>query len=394
MRTLLAALLVLTLSSADSAFAQSQYRSGNARRQVRPGRYRNTARESRQRKTLGAGARARGPRSGYPQSDWKQRLAEARRMQYPGRSRNGTYRVADGRDPYARDDYYAEPYGGYGGYADPYGFYGPPPVFWTPDDYADVYFNKRYYDDGPNGPGYYNKDRWYNWSIAQRRTDQLHDANSAGVDQGMAYFRAGNYERAAIAWINASTLDQGDAVSRLHAGNALFALGRYDQSVKLLDRAFELAPHLAGAAFDIRLDYGRQGDFERHFRRLEAHVAQNPDNVSALTLMGYILSYTEGPSHAYPYLHRARAIAPKDTFVEKLWNVAATIGPASNIPQVDRQNSNIQPAPRSPVGSSRPGEMKPMTPVPSGQPQGVRQNGEGGSKSQKMHLVSAQNPHR
>ncbi|MCB9853187.1 MAG: hypothetical protein H6819_08840 [Phycisphaerales bacterium] len=401
MRVLLSIILVAPLLIADNAWAQSPRRSSQYRRPI-DSRFRNSAREYRNRSS-----RYR-YRSSYGKSDWKQRLAAAKQMQYAQRSGNRV--VSDQRygydpAPYYADDYYgSDAYRAYnGGVINPYGYFGQPPVAWDAEDFADIYFNKRYYDDGPNGPGYYSKDRWYNWSINQRRSDQLQDANQAGVDEGMQQFRSGNYDRAAIAWLNASTLDQGDAASRLQAGHALFALGRYDQSVKLLARAFELAPQLVGASFDVRSDYTNQGDFNQQLSRLEMHVAQNPNDVAGLTLLGYVKSYTVGPSHAYGFLLRARQLAPKDTFVEKLWQTAETVGPAANAPTPNQTTAPLNAAPRNEIQMA-PGSMKQMQPVPANPQQGVpRQQGvrqqdnnpqAPAPKPEKMRLVSAQDPHR
>lgn len=405
MRVLLSIILVAPLLIADNAWAQSSRRSSHYR-QSTTSRFRQSARENR--------VRSNRYRSTRGKSDWKQRLAAAKQMEYARRSGNRV--VSDQRNGYApapfyKDDYYGSDayrydggaYANPDGYANPYGYYGQPPVLWNPEDYADVFYNKRYYDDGPNGPGYYSKDRWYNWSITQRRSDQLQDANQAGVDEGMQQFRSGNYDRAAIAWLNASTLDQGDAASRLQAGHALFALGRYDQSVLLLARAFELAPQLVGASFDVRSDYTKQEDFNQHLTRLEMHVAQNPNEVAGLTLLGYVKSYTVGPSHAYGFLLRARQLAPKDTFVEKLWQTAETVGPATSAPQAYQANPPIQSAPRN-QNRTAPGQMKQMQPVPAnpqhGTPrqQGVRQQDNNPkapvAKPEKMRLVRADDSHR
>lgn len=405
MRCLLSVALVLPLISADLAWSQTQRRTPRSERDRTTMRQRQTrqrsnkARSSRQKSPRRAGNRFNRTRSSDSSYNWKQRLADARRLQngqppsrhfYTSGQRNDVYQPGP---TYAYDDYYGNPNGPYGPYA-----YGAPAAVLDPQTFADLYFGQRYYEDGPNGPGYYPKDRWYNWSIAQRRTDQLHDANRAGVDEGMALFHAGHYDRAAVVWLNASTLDQGDAASRVQAGHALFAIGRYPEAVKLLDRAFELAPQLAGAAYDIRNDYRHEQDFDRHLNRLAAHVAQNPNDVAGLTLMGYVLSYTDGPSHAYAYLQRARSFAPKDTFVEKLWATAEMVGPAMNNPEIDRFAPQSQSAP-APMQQMRPIPQRPLqaAPRPQAAPQEVRQENapaQPAPRKEKMRLVSAQDSYR
>ncbi|HPF41745.1 MAG TPA: hypothetical protein P5081_17535 [Phycisphaerae bacterium] len=397
-------ILVLPLLLTHDAWSQTQRRTTGRRPH-------NTAREARERAATNRSARAnrRGYTPVYPQSDWKRRLGQAQRWQYDQRYGNRrVYGAAYDDAAYYPDNYYGNP----DLYPVPYNTYGGPAVLWDPDSYADIYQNKRYYDDGPNGPGYYRKDRWYNWSIAQRRSDQLEDANREGVDQGMRLFQAGAYDRAAVTWLNASTLDQGDAASRVHAGHALFAVGRYPEAVKLIARGFELAPQLAGAAYDIRSDYGVVEEFDQHLSKLETFVSQNPNDVAGLTLLGYVKSYTVGPSYAYTSLQRAHALAPKDTFVEKLWKTAELIGPAAAPPAPNRSTAPIEVAPQDePIQRrSAPGRMRDVTPGPYGPagvtpqksnpqtaPQGVNEREDQkkpAPRPEKMRLVRADDPHR
>lgn len=394
MRILLSSLVIMALVAAETASGQVQRPSSRTiHRHARSARPHNTAREYQERRAGGISARANRS-TGF---DWKQRLAQARRMQYEnryGRPVNGPQYVDDDSPYWAYDEYYGSIYGNPNVYGYGNGYYGQPPVAWDPESYADVFLDKREYANGPNGPGYYTKEEWYRWSIAQRRSEQLLEANQAGVDQGMNFFRAGSYDRAAVAWLNASTYDQGDAASRIHAGTALFALGRYDEAVRLLARGFELAPQLVGASFDIRNDYVRQDDFTAHFNRLKTHVAQQPNDLAGLAMMGYVLSYTDGPSHAYPFLQRAHAIAPQDTFIQKLWEIAEKVGPAPSAPGAYQPQPQIQPqapAPRNPMGQMRPIPSSP--PNNGGRNQGVNQTAPA-PKPEKMRLVRADDAHR
>jgi|GEM_PF-3784982 len=196
-------------------------------------------------------------------------------------------------------------------------------------DVTDAQQGIRRYADGPNGPGFYTKERWYQWHLAQRRGTQLRDANRTIVDEGMRFFRMGDYQRAAITWLRASELDQGDAASRLAAGHALFALGRYSEANRLLAHAFELTPQLASLSYDIRKDYGNVRDFDQQLAALERFVAANPRDYHGRLLLGYILSYTYGPGYGYEHLQPVIQTVPSDTFARKLWATAQLVGPAA-----------------------------------------------------------------
>ena len=228
-------------------------------------------------------------------------------------------------------------YPGYGGYG-----------YLNSEDYLYLETGQQYYNDGPNGPGYYDQSRWYNWYIATQRAEQLRRANRAGIGRGLVEFRAGRYDRAAIAWVGASKRDEGDSSSRVHAGHALFAVGRYDTAVELLARAFELSPRLATSSYDIRSDYMNPADFYQHLKTLKRYVAGHADEADGITMLGYVQYYTEGPASAYRILKRAVTLRPKDTFIPKLLDVARMVSPLADV----RKDSTDKP-----VGSkSRTGE--------------------------------------
>ncbi|MCG8405843.1 MAG: hypothetical protein MI923_11660 [Phycisphaerales bacterium] len=278
-------------------------------------------------------------------------------------SRSRAGRLQERRGLYPRTLYYGT-YDRNGMYGDRFGGHGLPFYgFGNFDDLAEIEFNQSGYDDGPYGPGQYDRNRWFSWYGASHRTGQLLDINQRKVDQGMQYFRAGRYDRAAIAWLGASRADHGDAGSRIHAGHALFAVGRYSDAVKLIGRGFELAPRLATSTYDIRADYGNPADFDRHLATLKNYVIKHPTDISAVTLLGYTLNYTDGPAAAYPALRRARQLDPQDTFVEKLWETARLVSPPADLEVPREQDEEVrQPVRRrwqSEKETGQPGSARP-----------------------------------
>jgi tetratricopeptide (TPR) repeat protein len=189
--------------------------------------------------------------------------------------------------------------------------------------------------------GRYDADHEYQDYIAAERAGRLLDSNRLGVSAGLGHFQAGRYDRAAIEWIGASERNQGDAASRVFAGHALFAVGRYDEAVKLLARAFELAPYLTESDYDVRTEYGDPSEFDTHLATLKAFVAKNPHNVPAMTLLGYVVAYSDGPAAAYPILAEADVLNPHDYFIQRLLNIARTVTPMKGVVPVQHE---MQPA--------------------------------------------------
>ncbi|HWL93349.1 MAG TPA: CDC27 family protein [Phycisphaerae bacterium] len=201
-------------------------------------------------------------------------------------------------------------FGYYGGYGYPgYGYPGH-------GDPGDAYIQGRY-----------DSDHEYQDYIASERAGRLLSANRIGVAAGLSHFQAGRYDRAAIEWLGASEKNHGDAASRVFAGHALFAVGRYDEAVKVLARAFELAPYLTESYYDVRAEYGDPADFEGHLLRLKAYVARHPDCACSTTLLGYVVAYSDGPAAANPILERAGRLNPRDFFVARLLKISRTVTP-------------------------------------------------------------------
>lgn len=189
--------------------------------------------------------------------------------------------------------------------------------------------------------GRYDADHEYNWYIASQRAGRLMNQSAAEFDEGMQRFRDGQYDKALMNLLGAGEMNHDSAAPRLHAGHALFALGRYSEAVANLARAFELMPFLAYKPYDIRAEYGQPSDFEHHLADLEEYVGRHPRDVSALTLLGYVTYYTVGPAAAYPYLAKAATMDPHSYFIPKLLNVSR-----QTVSQVAPKRSSTKPAHR------------------------------------------------
>jgi tetratricopeptide (TPR) repeat protein len=242
----------------------------------------------------------------YPDYSRNSRVASPRRRRFGPRYRTHGY----GRGPW---------YGGYG-YGTPYAY--------------DI--------EGAYEQGRYDADHEYLWYIASARAGRLLNQHREMFDQALIMFRDGRYDWAAIKLLGAAEKNHANAASRLHAGHALFALGKYDDATHLLARAFELAPSLAHKQYDIRDEYGNKADFERHAESLKSYVSRHPTEPGAVTLLGYITFYTEGPGAAYPYLKRARRLNPKSYFIPKLFKLARVASGMEKTPPSPRKPKSLR----------------------------------------------------
>ncbi len=122
------------------------------------------------------------------------------------------------------------------------------------------------------------------------------------------------------------TIAQYEQTARLEAeaaaapedGGTLLRLGqRYLQSgslapaVEKLERALALDPQNDRARFSLGQAYGQLGDVERSAAAYDAYLTRNPNDVTALNLIGYAWINSD-PQRAIPYFQRYAELAPDD----------------------------------------------------------------------------------
>lgn len=232
---------------------------------------------------------------------------------------------------YGQRDEMRPQYQGYSAY--PYGGYG----YAGGEELGDAY-----------NQGRYDARHDYLWHLAQQRAGRLLNQYAQMFDEGLEAFYEGRYDRAAINLIGAADKNQASAGARLHAGHALFALGRYDDAMIHIARAFELSPGLAHKTYDIREEYGDLGHFEAHFANLQRFAATHPNSEAAQCLLGYVTFYTGNPGGAYPALARAARLNPRSYFIPKLLDLARVTQSAglTYMPPAPQQMQRMEPAPQ------------------------------------------------
>ncbi len=214
--------------------------------------------------------------------------------------------------------------------ATPFRNYGRQPANTYGPGYVGSYgYDAPFYGDTASAynQGRYDADREYNWFLASQRAGRLLNQYSAMFDEGMQEFREGHYDQAVVNWLGAADSNQSNAASRLHAGHAMFALGRYAEGVRQIARAFELSPSLAYKTYDLRDEYGDRSDFDEQWAALRTHVARYPDDPAGMTMLGYVAFHTRGPGAALPVLERAARLDRGSFFIPKLLNIARQASP-------------------------------------------------------------------
>jgi len=136
--------------------------------------------------------------------------------------------------------------------------------------------------------------------------------------RGLKHFRKAEYRLAARDFKLAAETNQGDPTTRIYAAHALFAVGRYEEAVQHLRRAFDLQPKIAMLSYDLRKDYQDRRDFDQQFEKLKKAHQLDPDRIERLVLMGYIYFYTDQREKAYQPLFDALKIDPDDALAKLL----------------------------------------------------------------------------
>lgn len=155
------------------------------------------------------------------------------------------------------------------------------------------------------------------------------------MQTGTESFRAGDYSSSARHFILAARLDNGDASSRIRAGHALVAVGRYREASALIARALQLQPKLPYLTRDIRDEYGQKDDFDQHFELLAGATRDAGDQADLWALLGYYEFFGGRQPDALHSLSRAEMLDPRNALAQRLLEVARL-----SVPPVERDGSD------------------------------------------------------
>jgi Tetratricopeptide repeat len=138
--------------------------------------------------------------------------------------------------------------------------------------------------------------------------------------QGEVDFKQGKYKSAVQNWRHALVDDPRNGAIVLLLGQALFALGQYDEAAGATQAALSMLPEEKWGTVVIHYKelYPNIGDYTTQLRALEKARDAKPDVPALHFLLGYHFGYLNYPKHAVRELDKVLAVMPKDKIAQKL----------------------------------------------------------------------------
>ncbi|HSW47326.1 MAG TPA: hypothetical protein VLM89_17315 [Phycisphaerae bacterium] len=145
--------------------------------------------------------------------------------------------------------------------------------------------------------------------------------------EGTKQFSEGAYEAAARLFLNVTLQDPANIDASLAYAVARFATGDYAVAAIAIRRGVSRLPDIVNSPFDIRDRYGNQEDLSRHIQALNSFLVQQPDNVDALVVAGFVQHFTGQRDAARGAFEQLRQISRPDA------GMAATFLNAKPLPE-------------------------------------------------------------
>jgi hypothetical protein len=246
------------------------------------------------------------------------------------------------------------------------GYYGRPGWRYYDDGRYDGYYGGEGFDEG-YWEGRRDGRRYAEW---ERRNELGRRSYTDAMSDGLLAFRNGDYSAAALNFIRAAKVNQGDPASRIHAAHAMVALGRYAEALPALRRAFQLQPKLAYLGLDIRRDYGPRADFDTHLNAVANAAREAAEDPALWLLLGYYQFYSGHAGDALVSLTKSDELAPGDFMTEALLDAARSVAPvapaapAEKAPPAAKAKPAEKAKPRPGAKQTPQPEAPPPPPVP------------------------------
>jgi tetratricopeptide (TPR) repeat protein len=190
--------------------------------------------------------------------------------------------------------------------------------------YGATYSNP-YYVSGSSGYDYSQPVVIQNYNTADS-TGGTADANAQATaenqqamslfDDGMAAFKAGNYEQALAKYDAALKLMPTDPVLHEVRALSLFALGQFKEAAATLNSLLATAPGMDWTSMSSL--YGSVDDYTAQLRKLEAYVKANPTDPAAMFVLAYhylVIGQTDAAIRA---LQEVVKLQPKDATAQRM----------------------------------------------------------------------------
>ncbi|MEW5979237.1 MAG: tetratricopeptide repeat protein [Acidobacteriota bacterium] len=141
------------------------------------------------------------------------------------------------------------------------------------------------------------------------------------IQQGSTLFKNSEYGMAARLFQTVIETNASLPVVHIAYGDALFALGRFDEAAQAIVRGLEIYPQYAEQVINRRDFYGNPRDFDLQLSKLEKFVRDHPNDERAKFLLGYnyffIQDYANASKHfGSPW--RDESLGPSARYLQSL----------------------------------------------------------------------------
>jgi len=222
-----------------------------------------------------------------------------------------------------------------------------------------------------------------NYAYADAPVDNAVAANLPSgeefADQGEADFKAGQYQAAARDWQHAMVDDPQNGALMMLMGQALFAMGRYDEAAGATQAGMQMLPEDKWGVVIANYAqlYGNAQDYTDQLKALEKARDAKPDAPALRFLLGFHFGYLGYPKQAVRELDKGLTLAPRDLGARKVRDLFAAKWPeAPPLPEaavkaqeeMDKENAQGAPGGPAPAGPAAPAPPAPNPPAPAGTP--------------------------
>jgi len=171
-------------------------------------------------------------------------------------------------------------------------------------------------------------------AVARPNAEQLY----VMMFEGTQAFEAGDYETAARLFMRVALQDPDNVDATLAYAVARFATGDYSIAAIAIRRGVRAYPDVVNAPFDIRDRYASPADMDPHLTTLERFVAEHPDSVDALLVLGFVQHFSRNREAAAETFRRLAELSPSDRELAELFLNAKPLD------QIEAEQEATQPA--------------------------------------------------
>ncbi len=140
------------------------------------------------------------------------------------------------------------------------------------------------------------------------------------AEKGEAAFKSGDYQGAVYAWRHAAVDDPQNGLITMMLGQALFAIGKYDEAAGAIQAAMHRLPKeqwgvVVGHHTEL---YGKSSDYTAQLRALERAMKSKSEDPALRFLTAFQYAYLGFTDRAIEQLDHAIRLAPRDELSKQL----------------------------------------------------------------------------